>query len=74
MINILTYAPFWFVWNPDGRSPQYKHQSEKSAIEEAERLARQNGGQTFVVLQSICARRTDDMLRIEMREDSEIPF
>lgn len=74
MSNILNYAPFWFVWNPDGRSPQYKHQSEQSAIAEAERLARLNGGQTFVVLESICARRTDDMIRIEMRCDSDVPF
>lgn len=74
MSNILNYAPFWFVWNTDGRVPQYKHQSEQSAIAEAERLARLNGGQTFVVLESVCARRTDDMLRIEMRGDSDIPF
>lgn len=74
MSNKLTYAPFWFVWNPDNRNPQHKHETEESAIAEAERLARMNRGATFVVLESVCARRVDDMLRIEMRRDSDIPF
>lgn len=74
MSNQLTYAPFWFVWNPDGRNPQARHMSEQSAVNEAERLARLNPGETFVVLESVCARRVDSMLRIEMRSDCEIPF
>ncbi len=74
MGHTLTYKPFWFVWNPDGRSPQFRHSREASAISEAERLARENPGHTFVVLESVCARRVDDMLRIAMRSDSDIPF
>ena len=74
MSNILNDAPRWFVWNPDGRSQKYRHQSEQLAMAEAGRLARLNGGQTCVVLESICARRTDDMIRIEMRCDSDVQF
>lgn len=74
MSNKLTYATFWFVWNTNGRNPTYRHTSEASATSEAERLARLHPGETFVVLESVCARRVDDMLRIEMRQDSEVPF
>lgn len=74
MSNLLRYAPFWFVWNPNGHAPRYRHPSEASAIKEAERLARENPGRTFIVLESVCARRVDDMLCIEMRAGSEVPF
>lgn len=74
MKSVLHYAPFWLVWNPNGRSPTYKHPSVECATAEAERLARIHPGQTFVVLESVRARRVDDMLRIEMRPDSDIPF
>lgn len=74
MSNQLTYAPFWLVWNPDGKNPMYQHRSEQGAVTEAERLARQSPGTTFVVLESACARRVDDMLKIEMRAGSDVPF
>ncbi len=70
----LKYASFWMVWNPDGRAPTYRHTSEVSATTEAERLARANPKQTFVVLESVCARRVDDMICIDMRGNSDIPF
>lgn len=70
----LTQKSFWLVWNPQGSNPRHQHQSEQSAITEAERLARGNPGQTFVVLESICARRTDNLIRIDLRPDAEIPF
>lgn len=70
----LKYASFWMVWNPEGRAPTYRHTSEGSAKTEAERLARANPGQTFVVLESVCARRVDDMICIDMRADDGIPF
>ena len=69
-----TDEPFWLVWNPDGRSPTHKHPSESSAINEAERLARFNPGATFIVLESVCASRVDDMMRINMRAVIDPPF
>lgn len=74
MSNKQIVAPFWMVWNPAGYNPTFKHQSKESAIREAERLAREKPEQTFVVLESVCARRVDNMLRIEMQPDSDIPF
>lgn len=62
---------FWFVWNVHGGAPRFQHQSESSAIIEAERLARMNPGQTFVVLQSVCARVVTDMQRIDLRPKTD---
>lgn len=42
-------TPFFVVWNPERRSPTYKHDTLTSATYEAERLACQNPG-TFYVL------------------------
>jgi hypothetical protein len=74
MPHRLIYRPFWMVWNPNGRAPSFKHASEGSAVAEAERLARQCPGQTFVVLRAIEARLVEDMLRISLAEDADVPF
>lgn len=68
--------PFWFVWNVNGGAPSCMHASPESAITEAQRLARLNRGETFVVLQTLCAFRTVDLERIDMRPGpaDEIPF
>lgn len=73
-INPEKLKSFWLVWNADGRNPQYRHSTEKAATTEAERLARLHPGQTFVVLESVCCRRVDDMLRIDLRPVDDIPF
>jgi len=49
-MSISKPTPFWLVWNENGRTPCYKHQTSGSASREAERLAAANPGQTFVVL------------------------
>lgn len=66
--------PFWFVWNPQGHNPQHKHPTLDSALREAERLARINPGQTFIVLQSVQALTVDNIQRTDLRPASEIPF
>ena len=43
---------FWMVWNPNGRTPTYKHPSEEAAKTEAERLARIYHNERFWVLES----------------------
>ena len=44
---------FWLVWNPAGRSPSHRHKSIEDAVKEAERLARQEPGQRFIVLEAL---------------------
>ncbi|PXW28238.1 hypothetical protein [Paraburkholderia caballeronis] len=66
---------FWLVWSPTSeRPPRFRHGSEESATKEAERLARANPGQMFVVLEAKAARRVDDMVRTTFVDESEIPF
>lgn len=69
-------APFWLVWCPTGYDPVHKHPTHESAVTEAERLARLHKGETFVVLESVCARKVDDMRRIDFRqpENNDVPF
>jgi hypothetical protein len=59
-----TENAFWLVWSPTGTTPpKFRHESEKAATEEAERLAITHPGQLFVVLEPIAARRIDHMIR-----------
>lgn len=56
---------FWMVWNPEGHSPTFRHREETSAVTEADRLARANPGQMFIVLMAVRAvRKTDTEHRI----------
>lgn len=52
---------FWMVWNPQGHAPTKDHGTKDSAEREAERLARLNRGQRFIVLQSIGECVVDDV-------------
>ena len=63
--------PFYLVWNPGGGPPTVRHDSEAAAVREAERLAREHPTMTFVVLETVCARRVDNMQRTELRP---LPF
>lgn len=67
---------FWMVWSPTGNPPRVKHDSEGRATVEAERLARANPGDTFIVLEAIAARVVENMQRIDLRqgEGCEPPF
>lgn len=68
--------PFWVVWNPNGHSPTHKHDAIEKASREAERLARTNPGQTFVVLESVSAMVVDNLHRTNLRPEPpfEPPF
>lgn len=66
--------PFWLVWNPQGYNPQCKHNTEEGATREAERLARANPGQTFIVMESVGALVVDNIQRTDLRTGNELPF
>jgi len=58
---------FWIVWNPRGASmPRVRHATEALAVAEAERLARENAGQQFFVLQANHMRSVDGMTRVTL--------
>lgn len=50
---------FWMVWNPENRLPRVKHCHERLAVVEAERLARENVGQSFFVLKAESVSRVE---------------
>lgn len=60
-------APFWLVWNPAGQNPRRRHETETSATMEAALLARTFPGETFIVMESVCARRVGGMQQLDMR-------
>lgn len=41
---------FYMVLNPNGRMPSFRHDTHKSAVDEAQRLAKENPGQEFFIL------------------------
>lgn len=67
---------FWLVWNPQGRNPTRQHEYYQQAVSEAERLARNNPGETFIVMESVCARVVDSMKKIDMTPNNRdcVPF
>ncbi len=50
-----TIGRFWMVWNPQGRSPTYRHHSRAEADAEARRLAAANPDKFFIVLKVVGA-------------------
>lgn len=73
----MTDRKIWLVFNPDGRSPTFVHQSYESARDEAKRLARNVPDQTFYVMESVGKARRQDVSwyaygRSENQDD--IPF
>jgi hypothetical protein len=63
----------WYVWCPESGPPTHRHGSERDAIREAERLARNNPGHRFMVLQLVgTAQRVDVEFIRPTRED--LPF
>jgi len=64
---------FFVVWNPMGGNPTMRHPLEISARREAERLARQNPGQDFFVLEALTVTAKNDV-RTERLGEHELPF
>lgn len=66
---------FWMVWNPAKAAPTFKHESERNARIEAERLARMCPGEQFFVLEAVEMRCVTDMQRVNLRGKSDdLPF
>ena len=56
----MTAYKFWLIFNlTSGSAPTTAHSTEKSAREEAERLARKHPGHRFVVLESMYEMTTE---------------
>ena len=68
---------YWYVFNPRGFAPRYKHATVKSAIEESRRLAELHVGQRFEVLScigfSMVEPKPDIFVKLNEYQD-EIPF
>ncbi len=69
----MSTTPFWMVWGIHSGPPTFQHQSEESARNEAERLARLNPGKQFVVLESVAAYTKTDVAVTDLRPNI-IPF
>lgn len=59
--------PFWMVYGLGQRGPAYQHDTEGSALREAERLAEMSPGTTFVVLEATQAVRIRQFDRFDLR-------
>lgn len=71
--NNMSKPSKWFVWNPNGRAPQFQHDDEPSAHREAERLALLHPGQEFHVLVSVgsCVKESVTWFK---HESDTLPF
>ncbi len=76
-----TFEPqFWCVWREGGGSPTVQQPSFEKAKREAQRLARANPGQQFVVLAAAIAFVKDDVREVRFVDDGafdlddKVPF
>lgn len=51
----LEVKPYWLVHHVDGGYPRVKHSTKESAVAEAKRLAAENPGRVFTVLEPVSA-------------------
>ena len=67
---------FWMVWCPNKNQPTYRHDTEAAAETEAERLAKANPGEHFIILEAVGLRVVDNMQRVDLRGGmgDDIPF
>jgi hypothetical protein len=67
-------SKFWVVWQPEGGSPTFRHETEVSATREAERLAESDRGRAFYVLEAVSVSRKVSVVTTKLEEDQELPF
>ena len=67
---------FWVVWCERMGPPSVKHLTKDAAVKEAKRLAGQNNGLNFFVLESVgFATKVDvDWIPTVKDENAELPF
>ena len=70
-------AAGYFVWNPDGGPPTYRHDDLECAVNEARRLARQSPGHSFIVMSTVgsfCLPKPGPHWTPLEPDDRSIPF
>ncbi len=70
---------FYLVWNEQGSCPTYKHPSLEDAEREATRLAKQNPGCKFHVLESVSTLEVPDPViktvhLFDLDDNGDMPF
>jgi hypothetical protein len=63
---------FWVIWNPTHGLPKVRHQFESSARSEATRLARENPGQQFFMLEAVEVIEATGVARKQL--ERTVPF
>lgn len=67
--------PFWIVWAPSGhRPPRVCHHQRHQAEHEAMRLAKENPGKDFIVMQAAIRFMQPVGLEVEHYDDLTVPF
>lgn len=67
-------CPFWLVWSPQGdRPPRYRHDSERDAELEADRLSTLHPGREFYVVQPTYRVVTAGR-QVERYSTDDVPF
>ncbi|PPB85715.1 hypothetical protein [Acinetobacter soli] len=65
---------FFMVWCEQGFDPKFKHESLDSAEREAKRLALNNPGKQFHVLQSYSTFEQPELVKRTVHDRNDIPF
>ena len=65
---------FWMVWNPNKQHPRFKHDSLEQAEKEAERLAKENQNQKYIVLEAVNYKLVEtEKIKVTCENYIEIP-